>query len=100
MEAKLTDAQVEQIKLSSTDVINQIEKYPEQLNQAFLIAEIDKILKVFNEESYLLKMGTVIKVRLRRLKLHILCLYKTLQQCTIYYIFRYSERFAVRQYDA
>ena len=64
MEAKLTDAQIEQITLSSNDVIKQIETNPEQLNQAFLIAEIDKISKLFDENSYLVKMGQVIKVRI------------------------------------
>ena len=64
MEAKLTDVQIEQIALSSNDVIKQIETNPEQLNQAFLIAEIDKISKLFDENSYLVKMGRVIKVRI------------------------------------
>ena len=64
MEAKLTDAQIEQFTLSSNDVIKQIETNPEQLNQAFLIAEIDKISKLFDENSYLVKMGRVIKVRI------------------------------------
>ena len=64
MEAKLTDAQIEQITLSSNDVIKQIETNPEQLNQAFLIAEIDKISKLFDENSYLVKMGQFIKIRI------------------------------------
>ena len=64
MEAKLTDVQIEQIALSSNDVIKQIETNPEQLNQAFLIAEIDKISKLFDEKSYVVKMGRVIKVRI------------------------------------
>ena len=64
MEAKLTDVQIEQIALSSNDVIKQIETNPEQLKQAFLIAEIDKISKLFDEKSYLVKMGRVIKVRI------------------------------------
>ena len=51
MEAKFTDAQIEQIELSSNDVIKQIETNPEQLNQAFLIAEIDKISKLFNSHA-------------------------------------------------
>ena len=66
MEAKLTDAQIEQIELSSNDVIKQIETNPEQLSQAFLIGEIEKISKLFDENSYLVKMGRVIKVSLQK----------------------------------
>ena len=62
MAAKLTDVQIEQIELSSNDVIEKIEANPEQLNQAFLIAEIEKISKLFDENTYLVKMGKVIKV--------------------------------------
>ena len=62
MAAKLTDVQIEQIELSSNDVIEKIETNPEQLNQAFLIAEIEKISKLFDENTYVVKMGKVIKV--------------------------------------
>ena len=62
MAAKLTDVQIEQIELSSNDVIEKIETNPEQLNQAFLIAEIEKISKLFDENTYVVKMGNVIKV--------------------------------------
>ena len=79
MEAKLTDAQIEQIELSANEVIKQIETNPEQLNQAFLIAEIDKISKLLDENSYLVKMGRVIKVGIQ----------KTLYQIKLYpYFFR------------
>ena len=64
MAAKLTDVQIEQIELSSNDVIEKIETNPEQLNQAFLIAEIEKISKLFDENTYVVKMGKVIKVRI------------------------------------
>ena len=62
MAAKLTDVQIELIELSSNDVIEKIETNPEQLNQAFLIAEIEKISKLFDENTYVVKMGNVIKV--------------------------------------
>ena len=62
MSAKLTDVQIEQIEVSSNDVIEKIETNPEQLNQAFLIAEIEKISKLFDENTYVVKMGNVIKV--------------------------------------
>ena len=62
MAAKLTDVQIEQIELSSNDVVEKIETNPEQLNQAFLIAEIEKISKLFDENTYVVKMGKIIKV--------------------------------------